>query len=180
MVKGAAIPNGRRSTMAQPTDELQKFYELLNRFDTGILVTHIGPNGLHGRPMAVAQVEPNCDVWFLTGLDTPKIEEIRFNDDVLITFQNKRDEFVTLSGRAELVRDSGQVAEIWREPFKVWFPKGQADPNIALLHVHARQGEYWDNAGINRISYLFESVKAYASGEKPNIREGSQHGKVNI
>lgn len=166
--------------MAQPTDELQKFYELLNRFDTGILITHNGSTGLHGRPMAVAQVEGSCDVWFITGLDSPKIEEIRFNDDVLITFQNKRDEFVTLSGRAELVRDSAKVAEIWREPFKVWFPQGQSDPNIALLRVHARQGEYWDNAGVNRISYMFEALKSYASGERPNIKEGSQHGKVNI
>lgn len=162
------------------TEELRTFKDLLSRFDTGMLITHVGNNDLHGRPMAVAQVDEQCDIWFVTDIDSPKMNEIRNNDQVMVTFQNKRDEFVTLTGRAELVRDPQKIDELWQEGFKVWFPGGKSDPNLGLIHVRAIQGEYWDNAGANKVSYLFESLRAYAQGDKPNIREGSQHGRVSM
>jgi general stress protein 26 len=166
--------------MANQVDELSKFHDLLTRFDTGMLITHSGNHSLHGRPMAVAQVDAQCDLWFLAGADSPKMDEIRANDEVLVTFQNKRDEFVTLAGRAELVRDPQKIDEIWQEGFKAWFPGGKDDPNLTLIHVQAEQGEYWDNAGANKVSYMFESLRAIAAGDTPNIREGSQHGRVQI
>lgn len=165
--------------MINQHEQQQKFYELLTRFDTGMLITHTGTAGLHGRPMAVAQVEDNCNLWFITGVDSPKIDEIRYNDNVLVTFQNKKDEFVTLAGRAELVRNASKIDELWQESFKVWFPQGKSDPNIALLHVRTEQGEYWDNTGANKLSYMLESLGAYATGDTPNIHEGAQHGKIN-
>lgn len=166
--------------MSVNQNELEKFNDLLNHFDTGMLVTRLGNDELHARPMAVAQVEDNCDIWFLTGLDSPKINEIRSNASVVVTFQDKRDQFVTLCGHAELVQDPQKISELWREPFKVWFPKGISDPNLVLLHVVAEQGEYWDNAGANKITYMMESIRAYATGDTPNIQEGSQHGKISV
>lgn len=169
--------------MAYQNDETRKFCDLLNKFDTGMLITHSGNNKLHGRPMAVAQLEElpqGCDLWFITGLDTPKMDEIRSNEQVLVTFQNRNDQFLTLSGRAEVLRDPQKVDEFWRESFKLWFPQGQADPNLVLIQVRADQGEYWDNGGLNKISFAFEALKAYTQGETMDVKEGSQHGKVSL
>ena len=166
--------------MSIQTESLSKFHDLLKRFDTGMLITHCGGNALHARPMAVAQVEGNCDLWFITSLNSPKSSEIRSNEEVLVTFQNKHDEFVTLAGRAEVVREPGKIAELWRESFKVWFPEGMNDPNLALIHVEGRQGEYWDNSGLNKASYMLESLRAYFTGEHIEIKEGVQHGRVGI
>jgi general stress protein 26 len=162
------------------TEELKTFQDLLSRFDTGMLITHAGNNDLHGRPMAVAQVDEQCDVWFVADIDSPKMTEIRSNDQVMVTFQNKRDEFVTLTGRAELLRDPQKIDEIWQEGFKAWFPGGKTDPNLGLIHIRAVEGEYWNNAGANKVSYLFESLRAYAQGDKPHIQEGTQHGRVSL
>lgn len=165
------------------TNETRKFCDLLGKFDTGMLITHAGNNNLHGRPMAVAQLEEfpqGCDLWFVTSYDTPKMDEIRSNSQVLVTFQNRNDQFLSLSGRAELVRDRQKVDELWQEPFKVWFPEGKDDPNLVLIQVHASQGEYWDNGGLNKISFLFEAMKAYTTGDTPNVKEGAQHGKVQL
>lgn len=161
-------------------DELQKFRDLLRDFDTGILVTHAGNDRLHGRPMAVAQVEDNCDIWFVTGMDTPKMDEIRSNDHVLVTFQNGRDRSLSVRGRAELIRDPQKLDEIWHEEFKAWFPGGKEDPNVALIHVRTDEGEYWDNAGANKVTYTVEALKAYFTNSKPDIKEGKQHGRLSI
>lgn len=171
--------------MAQGAEQtaVRKFCDLLNKFDTGVLITHAGNDRLHGRPMAVAQLEEfpgGCDLWFVTSYDTPKMDEIRSNSQVMVTFQNRNDQFVTVSGEAELVRDPKKVAELWREPFKVWFPQGQDDPTLVLIHVQATHGEYWDNGGLNKVAFLLEAAKAYATGDTVNVKEGGQHGKVNL
>lgn len=163
--------------------EVRKFCDLLNKFDTAFLITHVGNDKLHGRPMAIAQLEEfpqGCDLWFVTSYDTPKMDEIRSNSQVLVTFQNKNDQFLTLSGRAELLRDPQKVSELWREPFKVWFPQGKEDPSLVLIQVRAEHGEYWDNGGLNKVSFLFEAMKAYATGDTVNVKEGGQHGKVSL
>ncbi len=169
--------------MAYQNEEAQKYCDLLRKFDTGVLVTQAGNNQLHGRPMAVAQLEElprGLDIWFITGYDTPKMDEIRSNEQVLVTFQRGNDQFVSLYGQAELLRDPAKVDELWKEPFKLWFPEGKTDPNLVLIRVHAQQGEYWDNGGINKVSFMFEAVKAYATGNTVEVKEGVHHGKVGL
>ena len=40
---------------------------------------------------------------------------------------------------------------IWKEPYKVWFPKGPDDPEIVLVEVDLMEAEYWDNRGMNKL-----------------------------
>jgi general stress protein 26 len=164
--------------MAQ--DDVRKLIGLLRDFDTAMLITHAGNDRLHGRPMAVAQVEDNGDLWFLSGFDTPKTMEIQGNDHVLVTFQEGRDKVITVSGRAQVERDPLKIEELWREHFKVWFPQGKDDPNLVLIHVRGQEAEYWDNAGANKVAYAFEALGAYMTGSTPDIKEGQQHGRVPI
>lgn len=155
----------------------EKFYDLLNQFDTAMLASQDRQNGFHARPMQVAQVDSDGTLWFLTGWDTPKIREIDFNHQVLLTFQDKN-HYVSLTGQATLVRSHEKVADLWREAFKVWFPQGKDDPNLALIRVTPEYGEYWDNAGMQQASYLFETARAYFSGTTPEIHEPEQHAKI--
>lgn len=158
--------------------ELKKLNQLLKRFDAAGLITHGSGNKLHGRPMAIAQVEDNCDLWFITAADTVKLHEIDTNNHVLVTFQDKDTRFVSLCGQAEIVRDQQKIDELWREMFKLWFPGGKTDPNLMLIHVRTDQGEYWDNGGANRIAFVMDALRAYAGKQVMSTGEGSRHGRV--
>ena len=57
-------------------DQVQKIRELLEDFDTAMLVTH-GEEFAHARPMAIAAVEPNCNLWFFTERGSAKVHEIQ-------------------------------------------------------------------------------------------------------
>jgi hypothetical protein len=48
------------------------------------------------------------------------------------------------------------------------------------IHVAGDHGEYWDNTGINRITYAYQAIKALATGTTPEIKEGKQHGHVDL
>lgn len=131
--------------MGSTHNEKEKFHELLKRFSTVMLVTGKGEL-LHGRPMAVADLQPSCELTFFTSKDSTKVDEVIADGRVTVVGQDSG-AFVSLSGRAEVNHDTAKIAALWKEPFKVWFPKGKDDPTLCLVVVHPEEGEYWDNAG---------------------------------
>jgi general stress protein 26 len=150
-------------------------HELLESFDTAMLITR-HHDGMHARPMAVADVEGAHCVWFVTSVDSPKAEEIRTDPRVSATFQANR-KFVALSGNAELVRDRAKIDALWKDVWKVWFPNGKDDPSIALIRVSVDDAELWDNAGAKGIRYVFQAVKDVLAGERPTPVDG-QHARI--
>jgi hypothetical protein len=42
------------------------------------------------------------------------------------------------------------------------------------------EAEYWDNRGINKLQYMFESARAYVKGETPDVTDIDQHGKTKL
>ena len=131
---------------------------------------------LHARPMAIAALDECCDIWFITSEETEKIEEIKTNPRVLVTFQRDHGIYVSLSGTAVVSTEKTKLEKLWKESFRVWFPKGIDDPLICMVTVKVDWGEFWDHSGIKQIKYLFQAMTAYAAGIKPMINEGEQHG----
>lgn len=159
-------------------DQLENIRELLEEFDTAMLVTHRQDGYARGRPMAIAKVESNCGLWFFTGRDTGKVHAIEDDQKVLVVCQDEHSRYVALQGTAELVADRRKASELWREPYRAWFPQGVEDPELLLIFVRPTEIEYWDSRGTKGLRYLFEAVKSYAKGTRPPVQEGEQHGCV--
>ena len=83
---------------------------------------------------------------------------------------------MSIDGIASISRDRQRIDELWKEPFRVWFPGGKDDPNISLIAVRPQFAEYWDSKGWKKVSYLFKAAEAYATGKTPGIKEGEEHG----
>jgi general stress protein 26 len=153
-----------------------KLVELLKTFHNGMFVTHGGTGDLHSRPMALAKVEPNGDVWMLSTASSDKTREVKADARAQIVCQSSS-AFVTLTGSASVSRDRAKLDELWSESYKPWFPQGKDDPNLVLIQLRAEEGEWWDERGVNRLKYVIETVKAYATGTTPTI-DKSQHGRA--
>lgn len=163
-------------TMADSPDD--KLRDLLKDFDAAMLVTRTPDGQLRSRPMAVAGLDDDGTLWFLTQDDSGKIDEIHGDHHVNVAMQSAM-KFVSISGKASLVKDTRKVEELWNESWKVWFPGGKSDPHLVLLKVHGETGEYWDNSGSSGIKYLIEAGKAYLSGTRPDVDGDPKiHGKV--
>lgn len=158
----------------------EHFLSVLKKFRTAMLVTHTGSHGFHARPMAIAAMEDDGRLWFFTGANSPKAHEIELDSEVYLTAQDDNDAFLTLSGRAVLIGDRQKIAQLWREPFRVWFPDGPDDPNIELIAVRPERGEYWDNTGFGGAKYFWEATKAYISGTTPDADDPNVHGRVQL
>ena len=153
-------------------------YDLIKDFSTAMLVTHGANGGMHGRPMRVAQLEPDADAYFATSIDSPKVAEIEADPKVLVLFQSTT-QFASLEGKATIVRDRALIEKLWMKEWSIWFPGGKDDPSLVLVKVDTSAGEYWDNSGLSGVKYLIEAGKAYLSGERPDVERDPQiHGKV--
>jgi general stress protein 26 len=152
-------------------DEQKKhLVQMLRDFETGVLVTKTSDGGFHGRPMEVAKVDDDGGLYFSASLNSPKIAEIDADNTVGVFFQ-KAKQWVSLSGTAEVLRDRSLIDELWQESWKVWFPEGKQSPEIGIVHVKPTGGEYWDISGERGVRFMFEAVKAYVSGSKPDTRD---------
>lgn len=158
-------------------DNNKKIHSLLASFDTAMLISSSGKL-LHARPMAIASLDDSSDLWFITSEQTEKIEEILAHPDVHVTCQRDHSAYVSLSGTASISRDKSKIKELWKESFRVWFPKGVEDQSIVLISFKPNQGEYWDNRGMNGIKYIYQAITAYVSGSTPAVKDGEQHGTV--
>ena len=163
----------------KPT-QAERFHDLLKNFDTAVLLTHGEGTHYRARPMAVACVDDNCDLWFITGEDSAKVHEIERDTRVQVICQDGRASCVSIAGRASLIQDRAKIRQLWKPSYRVWFPQGPEDPTIVLIHVAGEQGEYWDNTGANGLLYMYRAIKAMMTHTTPEVTEGKQHGHVTL
>ena len=158
-------------------DGRNNLYEVVNDFDVAMLVTHTA-NTMHARPMAIARLDDGMGAYLVTDINSIKVDEISVNPQAILTFQSAR-KFASVRGELTVLSDRQLIEKMWKEAWKLWFPDGKSDPNIALLKFTAHEGEYWDNGGMQGLKYVYDAAKAYMTGETLKT-DGAQHSKVRL
>jgi len=175
-----------RSGMANQTPKQSanaaehNFFEILRKFDRAMLVTHASGTGPRARPMAIADVSEDGSLWFITGSDTEKVDELHKDTSVLAVMQTSS-LWLSVTGRAEVQRDRAHIRKIWKEAFKVWF-KDADDPSIVLIRLSPTEAEYWDNSGLQGLKLALKFATAYVTGKelRGETDDVKTHAKVKL
>jgi general stress protein 26 len=153
------------------------FFELLKKFDTATLVTRRPSGDLHGRPLSLAKRQDDGTLWFVTSLESVKVDEISADSRVLVVMQNAN-QFIAAQGLVAIVLDRAKIRELWTEAQRTWF-KDKEDPDVALLRFSPVEAEFWDNAGALGMKFAFQAAKAMLKREPLADRgDPKAHGKV--
>jgi general stress protein 26 len=108
---------------------------------------------------------------FLTDRRSGKDREILAAPEVGLAFIDANAKaYLSVTGRAELVRDRSEVQGIWKGTDTVWWPGGPDDPNVLVLRVTPTIAELWDGPS-SRAVVAFEFAKARLTGRRPNLGE---------
>jgi general stress protein 26 len=158
------------------TDE--KLHALLEKQDTGMLVSRGEDGLLRARPMAIAKLDDDENIYFITALDSSKVNELVREPSVNVAFQQKG-RWVSLAGTAHAIADRTLLNQLWSKSFELWFPDGPEDPNLVVVVVHPDEAEYWDDRGINRVTFAVRAVKAFAAGERIE-GDRTEHDRVKL
>jgi general stress protein 26 len=149
---------------ATTTDDVKKLARLIEGIDFAMLTTVCEDGSLRSRPMSTQQAEFDGTLWFFTRDDTAKVGEIERDRQVNVSYAKPGDQkYVSVSGRATLLRDRAKIKELWNPAHKAWFPDGPDDPHLALLRVDVDKAEYWDSPS-STVMHVIGFVKALATG----------------
>ncbi len=150
----------------------QKLWSMIKDIQFAMLTTEDG-GSLRARPMVAAQKEFDGNLWFFTRASSHKVQEAE-GEKVGVTYADGgKQDYVSLSGQAHVVRDPATIEAHWSEAMRTWFPKGKADPDIAMLKVAVSAAEYWD-APNSTMVHAYGYVKAVLTGESPHPGENAK------
>lgn len=172
--------------MANPSDPndtqkaQQHFREILRKFDQAMFVTQAGDGTLRARPMAIAECADDGHIWFITGEDTAKVDELK-RDSRLLAVMQSTGKYLSLSGRGELSRDRAHIERLWKDAYKAWF-SGKDDPSIVLVQLRPEEAEYWDNSGTKGLKFALQYAAARVTGKelRGEAQDVDQHAKVRL
>lgn len=160
-----------------PTEKkLDELYELIEDMEIALMTTRRPDGRLVTRPMATQRRIPGADLWFVTNIETDKIDELATEPNLNLGYYNPgTSEWVSVSGRAAISQDRAKIHELYAPDWKMWFEDeggerngGPDDPRLALILVDAESVTYM-KAKHSRPRALFEIAKGMVTGDQPDI-----------
>lgn len=166
--------------MAKGTQEkrLDELYELIAEIETAMFTTRRSDGRLVSRPMATQKREPIADLWFVTDIESHKLDELDHDPNVnLAYFDTERWEWVSVSGTASVSTDRTRIRSLYQPNWKAWFGKvdevrdgGPDDPRLALILVDADSVVYMKREKPTPL-VLFEVAKGLLTDTRPDVGE---------
>lgn len=159
----------------QHDDAFGKIAEMIDGVKFAMLTTMEEDGTLRSRPMSTMKMDEDGNLWFFTSQSSPKVAETQQHRQVNLCYARPdKQDYLSVSGNAELVHDRELMRSLWTPWIKPWFPNGVDDPDLVLLKVRITEAEYWDAPG-NAIKRIAGLGKALATGKTDGLGE---HGKV--
>jgi general stress protein 26 len=160
------------------TKKIDEFYELIEGIEIAMLTTRRRDGRLVSRPMATQKREPGVDVWFVTDIETGKIDELVTDPNVALAYYNVKSwEWVSVSGTATISTDREMIRQLYKPDWKAWFGDeggsrdgGPDDPRLALILIDATSVVYGKRNKPKPLA-LFEVVKGMVTGSEPDVAD---------
>ncbi|HKO57939.1 MAG TPA: pyridoxamine 5'-phosphate oxidase family protein [Thermoanaerobaculia bacterium] len=165
------------SPMASKKEKLAELYKLIADIETAMFTTRRGDGLLVSRPMATQAQAEGADLWFVTDRDSPKVDEIRDDPNVNLSyFHSRTKEWISVSGTAKVLRSDKKIRELWRPDWRAWFGADDGDPRhgtpedprMILIAVTIKLAVYLE---LNKPQpvILFEMIKGMITGKRPEM-----------
>ncbi len=158
----------RGKTMSKNEGAADRVWALVDAIKVAMVVTHDSRgDDLRARPMAGHVAREENAIYFLTDAGSGKVGEVKDDGNVCLVFvDTKNQNYVSMTGRAELSNDRVRIAQFWSISDKAfWSDKN--DPAIRLLRVEPHEAEYWQGSGA-LVSVVKMFLARLAVG-KPNL-----------
>jgi general stress protein 26 len=168
--------NDRNQKDAPLGKKLDELYNLIEGIEIAMFTTRRPDRRLVSRPMATQIQAEGSDLWFVTDIESHKLDELEFDPQVnLAYYRDRTREWVSVSGTATVTQDRKAIHELYRKDWKAWFGDeggerdgGPDDPRLALILVDVESVTYL-KVDKPQPLVLFEVAKGILTGTPPNV-----------
>ena len=156
--------------------QLDELYGLIEGIEIAMFTTRRRDGRLVSRPMATQTQAEGSDLWFVTDIESDKLDELAFDPQVnLAYYKDRTREWVSVSGTARVTQDRRLIHELYRKDWKAWFGDaggardgGPDDPRLALIMVDVESVVYLKLDKPQPV-VLFEIARAMVTGSPPDV-----------
>jgi general stress protein 26 len=158
--------------------KLDDLYALIDGIEVAMFTTRRPDGSLVSRPMQVQERAAGTDLWFVTNVESHKLEELADDPHVNLAFYRDRTrEWVSVSGTAALSQDRRIIHELYKPDWRAWFGDeggardgGPDDPRLALVLVEAQSVVYSKQDRPTPL-VLFQVARAMVTGTPPKVAD---------
>ena len=140
-------------------------WDFIKKSDFTVMTTISKDNKLVSRPMATQDDLGDGYLYFFTERDSEKIEEIKKDPRVNLSYTDKG--WVSVAGEALVTTEIELKRKLWDESVKTMFAKDVEDPSVVLIQVKPDTAEYWESDGL--VKTALEIIASKFKEEKPDI-----------
>jgi general stress protein 26 len=156
--------------------KLDELHELIDGIEIAMMTTRRADGQLVSRPMQTQHRDEAADLWYVTDIETHKLDELAHDPHVNLAFYNQKSrEWVSVSGTVRVTQDRALIRRLYDRSWKVWFPDeggqrdgGPDDPRLAVLCVDTHAVTYM-KVDKPKPLVLYEVAKGYLTGSEPDI-----------
>lgn len=156
--------------------KLDDLYDLIEGIEIAMFTTRRSDGRLVSRPMATQTQAEGADLWFVTDIESNKLDELAFDPNVnLAYYRDGSREWVSVSGTAIVTQDRRLIHELYQKDWKAWFGDqggardgGPDDPRLALIQVEVDSVIYL-KVDKPKPMVLFEVAKGMVTGTPPDV-----------
>jgi general stress protein 26 len=140
--------------MTQKDTTIAQVAKLMREMDFCMFTTSSLNGGMYARPMSNnRKVEFDGDVWFFSAIDSRKIREITRDPQVHLSYADPRHfRFISMSGTAEMVKDTNKKRELWDKELARWFENGPEGDDVVLLKIRPTTIAFWTKDGEGQLT----------------------------
>jgi general stress protein 26 len=170
-----------RESHMPTSKQIDELYELIADIETAMFTTRRTDGQLVSRPMSTQKRAPIADLWFVTDIESHKVDELEQEPQVnLGYFNGKSYEWVSVSGIARVSTDRALIRSLYQSDWKAWFGElddvrngGPDDPRLGLILVDASTVVYLKQDKPRPV-VLFEVLKGMVTGDRVEAGEVRQ------
>jgi len=161
-------------------DKVEDLVAFMDKCKFCMMTTRIEASGLlASRCMALAGKEGNgVDLIFHSNTETGKTDDLAADSDINLAFLNSSGEWASLSGKASISTDRGDVKKYYSPSLKAWMGDlgdgvhdgGPEDPRICIIRVKTVTAQYAVSKR-TMIGSLVEVAKGVATGEAASVNQ---------
>ena len=146
--------------------DAEEVWKLVEKIGFCMLATHEGQD-IRSRPMAAYVDRKSHAIYFLTDVASHKDADIAANPHVNLAFADTSGQnYVSVSGTAEISNDREKIKELWGTPAKAWWDSPD-DGSIRVLKIDPKDAHYWNSPG-KAVSYI-KMFAAAVSDSRPDM-----------
>lgn len=150
--------------------DIDRVWDIIEKVGVCMLTTQFA-GGLRARPLEARPDREARLIFFVTDVHSPKEDEVAAAPDVGIVFIDADEKaYLSITGRASVLRDVEKTKAVWRKTDEVWWPDGPGSLDVSLLRIEPSTAELWDGPASAAVT-AFEFVKARLTGQEPNLGE---------